>query len=268
MPPELTASTSVRAGGSADCQCFLVRDTDQSVRMCFRHFIVTSTWRRRSGTSLDYERPRGPSATSGNRRARWCRPARRRSASGCDVGHCGSGALAHLQPCHVVGQQQVRDQDVQLVPGDAQRWWADRMERELIVLAAPPATAQHAPLSANRRKSSGNLCRSTPPATHSPAAQPSNNSLHRLNSNQSAHLLPSNPHSTCGTAWRSLKRGFLPCRLSDAGRRIRGPLPQAAGIRNPSQEETPQAGPDITRHHLRPEARSLPSGRRQRLPLL
>jgi hypothetical protein len=32
------------------------------------------------------------------------------------------------------------------------------------------------------------------------------------------------------------QRGFLLWRLSDAGRRTRGAVPQAAGIRNPSQE--------------------------------
>src|SRR5215468_8036143 len=33
-------------------------------------------------------------------------------------------------------------------------------------------------------------------------------------------------------------RGFLLWRLSDAGRRTSGAVPQAAGIRNPSQKET------------------------------
>jgi hypothetical protein len=37
---------------------------------------------------------------------------------------------------------------------------------------------------------------------------------------------------------RSLKRGFLPWRLSDAGRRTRGTGSQAAGIRNPAQQRT------------------------------
>ena len=67
---------------------------------------------------------------------------------------------------------------------------------------------------------------------------PSNNSLHRLDSNQSDRPRHPNPHSACRTALRSLKRGFLPWRLSDAGHRIRGAVTQAAGIRNPSQERT------------------------------
>ncbi len=36
----------------------------------------------------------------------------------------------------------------------------------------------------------------------------------------------------------TLRRGFLLWRLSDAGRRTRGAVPQAAGIRNPSQFRT------------------------------
>ena len=52
---------------------------------------------------------------------------------------------------------------------------------------------------------------------------------------QPAHPRHSNPHSARGTALRSLTRGFLPWRLSDAGRRTRGAVSQAAGIRNPSQ---------------------------------
>ena len=47
------------------------------------------------------------------------------------------------------------------------------------------------------------------------------------------------PITPARTALRSLKRGFLPWRLSDAGRRIRGAVSQAAGIRNPSQQRSP-----------------------------
>ena len=66
----------------------------------------------------------------------------------------------------------------------------------------------------------------------------SNNSLHRPDQNQSHR--PHGPihHSACGTALRSLKRGFLLRRLSDASRRIRGHAFQAAGIRNPLQTRT------------------------------
>ena len=60
----------------------------------------------------------------------------------------------------------------------------------------------------------------------------------RLDSNQPARPRHSNPHSACGTASRSPNRGFLPWRLSDAGRRIRGAVRHAAGIRNPSQQPT------------------------------
>ena len=41
----------------------------------------------------------------------------------------------------------------------------------------------------------------------------------------------------------SPQRGFLLWRLSDAGRRIFGAVPQAAGIRNPAQEPTSAASP-------------------------
>ena len=98
-----------------------------------------------------------------------------------------------------------------------------------------PATAERAQISANRHKSSDNLRSSTTPNTHSSPASPSNNSLHRLDPNQPDRPPRSNPHSTRGTASRSLKRGFLHCRLSDAGRQICGAVPQAAGFRNPKQ---------------------------------
>jgi hypothetical protein len=71
---------------------------------------------------------------------------------------------------------------------------------------------------------------------HSSAALPSNSALHRLDSNQPARTRHSNRHSSCRTAPRFLKRGFLPWRLSDAGRRICRAVSQAAGIRNPSQK--------------------------------
>src|SRR4029077_19544461 len=98
-----------------------------------------------------------------------------------------------------------------------------------------PATAEHGQISVSRHKSSDNLSTSTPPVTHSSAALPSHTSLHQLDSNQPARPRHSNPHSACGTAPRDLKRGFLPWRLSDAGRRTCRAVPQAAGIRNPTQ---------------------------------
>ena len=76
-------------------------------------------------------------------------------------------------------------------------------------------------------KSSDNLWSSTPPATHSSAASPSHNSLDRLDPNQPALPRRPNPHSARGTALRSLKRGLLPWRLSDAGRRTRGAVPSS-----------------------------------------
>jgi 2-haloacid dehalogenase len=73
-------------------------------------------------------------------------------------------------------------------------------------------------------------------AAHSSAASPSHNLLDRLDPNQPARPQYSNPHSACGTALRSLKRGFLPWRLSDAGRSCPWLRSSAAGIRNPSQK--------------------------------
>src|SRR5262249_57884583 len=89
--------------------------------------------------------------------------------------------------------------------------------------AAPrPATIERARILASRRKSSDTLGSSTPPAAHSSAASPSHNSWHRLDPNQPARPRHSNPHSTCRAALRSLKRGFLLWRLSDAGPAVRG----------------------------------------------
>jgi len=93
-------------------------------------------------------------------------------------------------------------------------------------------------MSVGRRKSSDNLSSSMLSAAHPSAASPSHNSLDRLDLNQRTHPQRSNPHSARRTALRSLKRGFLPWRLSDAGRRIRRAAPHAAGIRNPSQKQT------------------------------
>jgi hypothetical protein len=91
-------------------------------------------------------------------------------------------------------------------------------------------------MAVTRRKSSDNFSTSTPLAAHSSAASPAYNSLRRLDPNQPARPWHSNPHSACRTALRSLARGFLPWRLSDAGRRTRGAVTHAAGIRNPSHE--------------------------------
>ena len=63
---------------------------------------------------------------------------------------------------------------------------------------------------------------STPSAAHSSTTSPSHNSLQQLHPNQQARPRHSNPHSTCRTALRSLKRAFLPWRLSDADPAVRG----------------------------------------------
>jgi hypothetical protein len=65
------------------------------------------------------------------------------------------------------------------------------------------------------------------------AASPSANLLGRLDPNNKPHPRLSNLHNARGTAFRSLTRGFLPWRLSDAGRRTRGAVPHAAGIGKP-----------------------------------
>ncbi|WP_157460783.1 MULTISPECIES: hypothetical protein [Bradyrhizobium] len=62
------------------------------------------------------------------------------------------------------------------------------------------------------------------------------NSWHRLDLNQPDRPRRSNPDSTCRTALRSLRLGFLHCRLSDAGRRIRGTVPQAADIQRAERD--------------------------------
>jgi hypothetical protein len=71
-----------------------------------------------------------------------------------------------------------------------------------------------------------------------PSASPSANLLGRLDADHKSLSRLSNRHSACGTALSSPKRGFLPWRLSDAGRRTRGAVNHAAGIRNPSQQRT------------------------------
>ena len=62
-------------------------------------------------------------------------------------------------------------------------------------------------------------------------------SLHWFELNQPARLQRSNPHRARRT-FPPTMRGFLPWRLSDAGHRIRGAVPHAAGIRNPSHQRT------------------------------
>lgn len=98
-----------------------------------------------------------------------------------------------------------------------------------------PATAEHAQISSWRLKSSDSSSCQTRSAAHSPAASPSANLLGRLDPDHKSLPRLSNRHSACGTALRSLKRGSLPWRLSDAGRRTRGAVHHAAGIRNSSQ---------------------------------
>jgi hypothetical protein len=80
----------------------------------------------------------------------------------------------------------------------------------------------------------GHHARRDPLPIHQPAS-PSANSLRRLDPNHKHLSRLSNLHNARGTAFRSLTRGFLPWRLSDAGRRTRGAVTHAAGIRNPSQ---------------------------------
>ena len=75
----------------------------------------------------------------------------------------------------------------------------------------------HHPHAASRRRSSDNWWGSMPTVAHSSTALSSHTPLHRLDPNQPTRPRHSNPHSACGTASRSLKRGFLPWRLSDAG---------------------------------------------------
>ena len=111
----------------------------------------------------------------------------------------------------------------------------------LITLAGSQlATAEHAQISGRRRKSFDDSLTSTPHVAHSSAALPPHKSSDPLDPNQRVHPRPSNPHSACGTALRSLSAVSFLGGFRTPAAEYAAPSLKAAGIRNPTQKRKSQ----------------------------